>query len=120
MPGLAGAVRRGESLDLHRSAVETGAGCLRGRVSNRVGQIALLAKNLREYMIEPFDQLGLGAKVLPERIEMMRAIADAIFARLLVNGDIGLAEGVDRLHGIADAEGGAWLVGLPGGEQPGE
>ena len=121
MPGFSGAIRGGEALDRTAAPSRAGREVAPPRHRHRVGQVALLAKNLAgRCWLNHSTRFRLRAKVLPQTIELMRATADAFVARLLVDGDIGLAEGVDGLHGIADAEGGACSSGSQVAKQTGE
>ena len=74
---------------------------------------------MREGLVEPLHQPSLRAEVLPQLFEVVRAFAQLLFAlQALKDANVGAAEGVDGLHGIAHVEGRAGLVRLPGLQQP--
>ena len=73
-------------------------------IADRIGQIAVLAKNAGKMLLNHSTSFRCERKFSAEPAEAVTVPANAIRARLLINGNVGLPECVDRLHRIADVE----------------
>ncbi len=117
---LSRSISLGESLGEHSWPIESRERRLRRCVLNRIGEIAVLAKDHRENSVEPLHEIPLRAKVLSEPIEAVKVAANSAGAGLLIDGNIGLTKCVDRLHWIANIESRTLLVRLPCAEETGQ
>src|ERR1700682_427273 len=67
----------------------------------------------RESRVDPFDNPRMGAEVGREREGLEAHAADSVMPYAQEEADFGLAEAVDRLHGVSDQEERAPILRLP-------
>ncbi len=110
---LSGAVAVEQRMDVDRVVFGAMHG-LRGRVGHRAAMDVFRARHdPRESRVDPIDNPRMGAEVGREREGLETNAADSVMPCAQEETDFGLAEAVDRLHGIADQEERAAILRLP-------
>ena len=84
------------------------------RVRHRAARrVVRRRQHLREHRVEPVHEELAGTEVAAQHQGLEVNAADARALRKQELRDLGVAEAVDRLHGVADAEQGAAVARLP-------
>ena len=85
-----------------------------GRIRDRAGlDVVLAGQNRRKRAIHPLDQLGPRSEVHAECERLESNCAQALLPGFQKQTDVGLAETIDRLHGIAHQKQSAAVARLP-------